>query len=64
MNPQGQGNAVSDMVDFLPYLVGCTDDRWQLCSVGDLTGDCQVDLADLAKLATFWLDCSGPLCGN
>jgi hypothetical protein len=31
------------------------------CSViGDVTGDCFVNLTDLAVMASFWLDCGNP----
>jgi hypothetical protein len=33
------------------------------CSVaGDVTGDCLVNLDDLAVMASFWLDCGNPSC--
>jgi len=32
--------------------------------VGDLNGDCHVDLLDLAILALHWLECTAPECGG
>ncbi len=55
LNPAGQANAVSDHVNFEPFLVGCSDDRWNLCPAGDLNKDCMTNLTDLAILASGWL---------
>ena len=55
LNPAGQANAVSDHVEFEPFLVGCSDDRWNLCPAGDLNKDCLTNLTDLAILASGWL---------
>ncbi len=58
----GAFDNVSGYVDFEPYLVGCTDDRWHLCPPGDINGDCRVDIADLLSITAAWLDCEGLDC--
>ena len=30
------------------------------CTVSDITGDCVVDIADFAKIASYWLQCGDP----
>ncbi len=39
---------------------------WAVCPLGDLSGDCIVNLEDLKLFAEQWLgaDCSGPGCAN
>jgi hypothetical protein len=62
LNPMGQGNPVSNRVDFVPYFEGCSDDRWHICPDGDVNRDCRVDFLDISLLADRWLDCNGPEC--
>jgi T5SS/PEP-CTERM-associated repeat protein/parallel beta-helix repeat protein len=61
-NSNGQGNAVSNNVDFQPFFIGCQGDKWHLCPAGDLNNDCKTNFADLAILAGAWLNCNGPEC--
>ncbi len=46
------GGGVSDQSDAAFRIFECT--------VSDITGDCVVDIADFAKLASFWLQCGDP----
>jgi hypothetical protein len=45
------------------FLVGSTE---VACPIGDLTGDCEVNLPDLQAFGDQWLDgeCSGPNCAD
>jgi hypothetical protein len=61
-NSAGQGNAVTNNVDFQPFFIGCQGDKWHLCPAGDLNNDCKTNFLDLAILAQSWLNCNGPEC--
>ena len=54
-NADGLGNAVSEYVDYCPWLLMPIISSDSPCPAGDLDGDCDVDFADLAILANNWL---------
>lgn len=48
---------------YMARIVGCCGDPEHPYPVGDLNGDCRVNILDLAILASHWLECSAPECG-
>jgi len=54
-NPDGQGDAVSDNVDYSPWLAVCCGDPLHQYPVGDLSKDCRVNFLDFAACAAAWL---------
>jgi hypothetical protein len=58
-NPDGKGDAVSNNVDFNPWLAACCGDPLHLLPVGDLTNDCRVNFFDFAICARAWLSIEG-----
>ncbi len=57
-NLAGQGDEVSDNVDFAPWLILpiVTSDQADCSIIGDLNDDGCVDMEDLAELALHWLE--------
>jgi hypothetical protein len=57
-NLAGQGDEVSDNVDFAPWLILpiVTSDQAGCSIIGDLNDDGCVDMEDLAELALHWLE--------
>jgi hypothetical protein len=58
-NPDGQGDAVSDNVDYNPWLPACCGDPLHQYPVGDLSKDCRVNFLDFAVCAAAWLSSEG-----
>ncbi|MGA2679821.1 MAG: hypothetical protein ABSF37_11070 [Sedimentisphaerales bacterium] len=58
-NPDGHGDAVSNNVDFVPWLAACCGDPLHEPPVGDLHTDCHVDFYDFAVFASAWLTSEG-----
>ena len=58
-NPDGKGDAVSNNVDFNPWLAACCGDPLHLPPVGDLTNDCRVNFLDFAICARAWFSIEG-----
>ncbi len=54
-NADGLGNKVTENVLYCPWLLAPISSSAYPCPLGDLDGDCDVDFADLAKLANNWL---------
>ncbi|PKL48086.1 MAG: hypothetical protein CVV39_04885 [Planctomycetes bacterium HGW-Planctomycetes-1] len=66
-NPDGMGDAVSDNVDYSPWLAVCCGDPLHKYPVGDLSNDCRVNFRDFAAFASAWLSSEGdgnwnPIC--
>jgi hypothetical protein len=55
LNADGLGNAVSEYVEYCPWLLVPIISSDSPCPAGDLDGDCDVDFKDLAILADNWL---------
>ncbi len=58
-NPNGTGDAVSDNVDYNPWLPACCGDPLHQYPVGDLSKDCRVNFLDYAVCAKAWLSSAG-----
>ncbi|MDD5326519.1 MAG: hypothetical protein PHY02_01740 [Phycisphaerae bacterium] len=58
-NPDGQGDAVSDNVDYEPWSFACCGDPLHLSPVGDLNQDCRVNFYDFAVFGAAWLNSEG-----
>jgi len=58
-NPDGLGDAVSDNVDYEPWLAACCGDPLHTPPVGDLKADCRVNFYDFAVFAAAWLSGEG-----
>ncbi|MBN1360811.1 MAG: metallophosphoesterase [Sedimentisphaerales bacterium] len=56
VNPTGGGWATSDVSDAVFSIFEC-----QAKLAADLNGDCYVDVADMALMASEWLKCGNPL---
>ena len=58
-NPDGTGDAVSDNVDYNPWLPACCGDPLHQYPVGDVSRDCRVNFLDFAVYANAWLSSEG-----